>query len=107
MSNEPRVPTCVSPLAAARAALRCGAHSKRTGLACQGPAMTNGRCRLHGGASTGPRTAEGKARSAAARWRHGRRSAAVRALAKERAAARAVAAELRTLLADLDTLERA
>ena len=32
------------------------------------------RCRLHGGLSTGPRTAEGKARIAAAHWKHGRRS---------------------------------
>jgi hypothetical protein len=27
----------------------CGARCKRTGQACQNPAMTNGRCRLHGG----------------------------------------------------------
>jgi hypothetical protein len=32
------------------------------------------RCRLHGGASRGPRTAEGRARIAAAHYRHGRRS---------------------------------
>jgi hypothetical protein len=32
--------------------------------------MTNGRCRMHGGASTGPRTAEGLARLRAARTRH-------------------------------------
>ncbi len=34
--------------------------------------MKNGRCRMHGGMSTGPRTAEGRSRIAAARWRHGR-----------------------------------
>ena len=37
--------------------------------------MPNGRCYRHGGASTGPRTAEGLARSKRANWRHGRRSA--------------------------------
>ena len=26
---------------------------------CKGPAMASGRCRMHGGASTGPRTPEG------------------------------------------------
>jgi len=31
----------------------CGAKSKRTGKPCRQPAMTNGRCRLHGGKSTG------------------------------------------------------
>jgi hypothetical protein len=33
---------------------------------CQNWAMPNGRCRVHGGASTGPRTPEGKARVVAA-----------------------------------------
>ena len=33
--------------------------------------MRNGRCRLHGGLSTGPRTREGLARSRRARWKHG------------------------------------
>ncbi len=28
---------------------RCGAHSRRTGQPCRGPAMANGRCRMHGG----------------------------------------------------------
>ena len=45
---------------------RCGAKT-RTGCPCKGPAMKNGRCRMHGGASTGPRTPEGRARIAAAR----------------------------------------
>ena len=44
-------------------ARRCGARCKRTGLPCRQPAMPNGRCRLHGGKSTGPKTEEGKARS--------------------------------------------
>jgi CheY-like chemotaxis protein len=36
-------------------AKRCGAGT-RSGQACRGPAMANGRCRMHGGSSTGPRT---------------------------------------------------
>ena len=41
--------------------------------------MPNGRCRMHGGPSTGPRTAEGLARSRRANWKHGRYSEASRA----------------------------
>jgi hypothetical protein len=33
----------------------CGAKAKRTGKKCSQPAMKNGRCRLHGGKSTGPK----------------------------------------------------
>jgi len=36
-----------------------------------GPAMANGRCRMHGGKSTGPRTPEGLERSRKANFRHG------------------------------------
>lgn len=32
---------------------RCGAKCKRTGKPCKAPAMANGRCRMHGGKSTG------------------------------------------------------
>jgi hypothetical protein len=53
---------------------RCGVRTRAGGL-CGGPAMKNGRCRMHGGASTGPRTPEGLARSRAARLTHGRYSA--------------------------------
>ena len=53
---------------------RCNARTRR-GTACQKPPMKGKkRCRLHGGLSTGPRTAEGKKRIAAAHWKHGRRS---------------------------------
>ena len=38
--------------------------------------MPNGRCRLHGGKSTGPRTSEGRSRAAKANWKHGRHSRA-------------------------------
>ena len=45
---------------------RCGAKTRR-GTPCKRPAnKRNGRCRLHGGASTGPRTKEGLAKIAAA-----------------------------------------
>jgi hypothetical protein len=64
------------------AAPRCGART-RCGGECRQPAMPNGRCRLHGGLSTGPRTPEGLARSRRARWKHGARSAEVRALLRE------------------------
>jgi len=50
---------------------RCGAKCKRTGLPCRAPAMRNGRCRLHGGKSTGARTEAGKARQRIAVTRHG------------------------------------
>jgi len=64
------------------AAPRCGAHT-RCGGSCRQPAMPNGRCRMHGGLSTGPRTPAGLARSRRARWKHGARSAHVRALLRE------------------------
>ena len=46
----------------------------------------NGRCHLHGGASTGPKTAEGRARIAAAQFKHGNRSKAVIAAQRAKAA---------------------
>src|SRR5947209_123450 len=56
-------------------AARCGARTRR-GTPCQCPAMRNGRCRLHGGLSTGPKTAEGIERIRQAVTRHGLYSAA-------------------------------
>lgn len=41
--------------------------------------MLNGRCRMHGGKSTGPKTAEGLARSRTARLKHGLYSEEARA----------------------------
>lgn len=44
-------------------ALRCGANT-RAGTPCKQKAIyINGRCKWHGGCSTGPRTPEGKKRS--------------------------------------------
>lgn len=59
---------------------RCGARNRR-GTPCRAAAMKDKkRCRHHGGASTGPRTAEGRARISKANTRHGGRSAEMRAL---------------------------
>jgi hypothetical protein len=54
-------------------AARCCAKTRR-GSACQCPGMKNGRCRLHGGLSTGPKTARGIARIRLAMTKHGRYS---------------------------------
>ncbi len=57
---------------------RCGARTRR-GTACRCPAMANGRCRLHGGLSAGPKTSEGIERIRRAVTKHGRYSARARA----------------------------
>jgi hypothetical protein len=49
---------------------KCGAHARSSGRPCEAPAMRNGRCRFHGGKSTGPRTPEGLERSKRANWKH-------------------------------------
>ncbi len=40
--------------------IKCEAHARSTGHPCQAKALANGRCKNHGGMSTGPRTTEGK-----------------------------------------------
>lgn len=52
--------------------LQCQAKSKRTGQQCRAPA-SRGKpvCRFHGGASTGPKTLEGRERCAVAKMVHG------------------------------------
>jgi len=62
---------------------RCNAKAKRTGLACRQPAMANGKCRMHGGLSTGPKTVEGLARSKKANWKHGFFNAESKALSEQ------------------------
>jgi hypothetical protein len=43
----------------------CGAWARTTGKACQNTKVfASGRCKLHGGKSTGPKSVEGKKRSA-------------------------------------------
>lgn len=58
---------------APRSDSHCGART-RQGTACGQLSMVNGRCRFHGGLSTGPKTAEGMARVRAANTKHGGRS---------------------------------
>ena len=73
-NNKPYALIWETGLRHAHKSPRCGAKTRRK-TACLGPAMPNGRCRLHGGKSTGPRTPEGLEKSKKANWKHGRRSA--------------------------------
>ncbi len=51
---------------------QCQATSKRSRMQCKAPAMRGKSvCRTHGGLSTGPRTAEGRARCVLAKTVHG------------------------------------
>ena len=60
-------------------ARRCGTRTRR-GTLCQCPAMRNRRrCKLHGGLSTGPKTAEGIERIRRTSTTHGQRTKAARA----------------------------
>ena len=65
-TRERRAATLMLPVPAICRTFICGART-RQGTACQrrdvhhGP---SGRCRLHGGCSTGPKTVEGKRRAA-------------------------------------------
>lgn len=67
---------------------RCGAKN-RSGGPCRAPALWSTksgrytRCRMHGGASTGPKTPEGLEKCRRANWKDGKRSAA--AIAARRA----------------------
>ena len=64
---------------------RCGAKT-RSGSTCKRPAYkVNGKCHLHGGASTGPRTEAGLARLTESRTKHGKFTKEKRADAKRRA----------------------
>jgi hypothetical protein len=75
------VPDWRVTLPLAHASPRCGART-RTGTPCKAPAMAAGRCRMHGGASTGPRTAEGLERIRKARTTHGMRTAEMNQMRK-------------------------
>ncbi len=52
----------------------CGAKTRQDKFCKKPPLKGKKRCKLHGGASTGPRTEQGKARVAAAHFKHGKRS---------------------------------
>ena len=59
--------------------IQCNALSKRTRLRCRSPAIKGKtKCRIHGGRSTGSKTAEGKARQIEANTIHGRETRAIR-----------------------------
>ena len=77
---------------------RCGAKT-RAGTPCKNPAVTGkARCRMHGGKSTGAKTAEGRARLSALHLKHGRSTTAAKAEAKRRAqVGREIRAELRDI----------
>lgn len=49
---------------------RCGAHARTTGKPCERLGMSNGRCRLHGGLSTGRPITHGRRTKAAMAERH-------------------------------------
>ena len=78
--------------------IRCMARTRR-GTLCQRPGTKkNGRCKLHGGRSTGPKTGEGLARLAASKTTHGQTTAVNRAKAKHGAqVGRQVRSELRAI----------
>ena len=79
--------------------VRCEAKT-RSGSKCQRPAYkVNGRCHLHGGVSTGPRTKGGLASLTQARTKHGRFTK------EKRAAARRFAEQRRQMHSDLKKLE--
>ena len=52
----------------------CNAKTRSGGTCRRFGNTKNGRCHLHGGKSTGPRTDEGRQRIAKAHLKHGRRS---------------------------------
>ena len=79
--------------------VRCGAKTRR-GTLCQRPGTKrNGRCKLHGGNSRGPTTAEGLARLVASKIKHGRTTKAKREEARRRAQ---VGREMRAELTEIE-----
>ena len=61
---------------------RCQGISRRTKLQCGNPALKTSKthkCKFHGGASTGPRTTEGRQRISASLLVHGRDTNVIRA----------------------------
>ena len=95
MSGNPvhRLPDWRITLPMAQGVSRCGARTRR-GKSCRSPAMANGRCRLHGGASPGAPRGEGNGM-----FRHGLRS--IEAIERRRrttAELRAIRREIRELV---------
>ena len=78
--------------------IRCEARTRR-GTLCQRPArLPVGRCKLHGGASTGPRTKDGLARLTESKIKHGKFTK------EKRAEARRFAEEGRQMRGELKEL---
>jgi len=68
MSKQPKLLTAGGRISCDR----CQAMSKRTKQQCAAPASKGKtKCRFHGGASTGPRTEQGRQRCAEAKTIHG------------------------------------
>ena len=83
--------------------LQCQAQSKRTKQQCRAPASKGKtKCRFHGGASTGPKTPEGRQRCAEAKTIHGSESRLERT---ERSLASARLAVLETVGFSLGLME--
>ena len=81
---------------------KCRAKTRSGGICQLKGNPKNGRCHFHGGASTGPRTAEGRSRIAAAQYKHGRRSKAFVAAQRARnARGKAIKRELKSIEAQL------
>jgi hypothetical protein len=74
---------------------QCNALSKRSRLRCRSPAIKGKtKCRIHGGHSSGSKTAKGRASQIAANTKHGRETRAIR---QERSAKLAELYELEML----------
>jgi len=93
-TQQSRARARLEALVMANAAPRCGARSKRTVKPCRAAAMPNGRCKVHGGKSTGTWTPESLERSRRANWKHGHFSREAKA---ERSRLRAAILALRDL----------
>ncbi|MEA4858328.1 MAG: HGGxSTG domain-containing protein [Solidesulfovibrio sp.] len=74
---------------------KCSARSKRTGNPCRQPAMANGKCRFHGGKSTGAPVGNKNA------WKHGDYSAQAQERRREM---RQLLREARQFLAEQDEI---
>jgi len=80
--NPARAPHWRLALSLANACPRCGART-RSGTPCKCLAVRNRlRCRMHGGSSTGPRTAAGLERMRKAKITHGQRTAEMERMRK-------------------------
>ena len=69
LTFDPHLQPQAAKVAERRASLRCIEEYTRP-YALSDAAMPNGRGKLHGGKSTGPRTPEGLERSRRANWKH-------------------------------------